>query len=60
VVTSPLSFAASAPCARYVGATPAFVDIDPATLNMDLTRVPVGCAAVVAVHTPVSQSTCQP
>jgi UDP-4-amino-4,6-dideoxy-N-acetyl-beta-L-altrosamine transaminase len=50
VVTSPLSFAASATCARYVGATPAFVDIDPATLNMDLGRVPAGCAAVVAVH----------
>src|SRR3954470_23243095 len=35
VVTSPLSFIASANCARYVGATPAFVDIDPATLNLD-------------------------
>src|SRR5690242_3848917 len=38
--TSPLSFAASATCARYVGATPAFVDIDTATLNIDLARVP--------------------
>src|SRR5205823_7010378 len=50
VVTSPLSFAASATCARYVGATPAFVDIDPATLNLDLAAVPRECAAVVAVH----------
>jgi UDP-4-amino-4,6-dideoxy-N-acetyl-beta-L-altrosamine transaminase len=50
VVTSPLSFAASASCARYVGATPAFVDIDPATLNLDLATVPADCAAVVAVH----------
>jgi perosamine synthetase len=50
VVTSPLSFAASATCARYVGATPAFVDIDPATFNLDLTRVPADCAAVVPVH----------
>jgi UDP-4-amino-4,6-dideoxy-N-acetyl-beta-L-altrosamine transaminase len=50
VVTSPLSFAASATCARYVGATPAFVDIDPATLNLDLAAVPRGVAAVVAVH----------
>ncbi|MBA2283549.1 MAG: UDP-4-amino-4,6-dideoxy-N-acetyl-beta-L-altrosamine transaminase [Acidimicrobiia bacterium] len=50
VVTSPLSFAASATCARYVGATPEFVDIDPATLNMDLSAVPAGVDAVVAVH----------
>src|SRR5205807_5621227 len=50
VATSPLSFAASATCARYVGATPTFVDLDPATLNMDLTRVDSGCAGVVAVH----------
>jgi len=50
VVTSPLSFAASATCARYVGATPAFVDINPATLNLDLAAVPSECAAVVAVH----------
>lgn len=50
VVTSPLSFAASATCARYVGATPAFVDIDAATLNLDLRAVPRDAAAVVAVH----------
>jgi UDP-4-amino-4,6-dideoxy-N-acetyl-beta-L-altrosamine transaminase len=50
VATSPLSFAASATCARYVGATPAFVDIDPATLNLDLTKVPDGVAALVPVH----------
>lgn len=50
VVTSPLSFAASATCARYVGATPAFVDIDPSTLCMDLARVPRGISALVPVH----------
>jgi perosamine synthetase len=50
VVTSPLSFAASANCARYVGATPAFVDIHQSTLNMDLGRVPADCTAVVVVH----------
>jgi perosamine synthetase len=33
VMTSALSFAASANCARYVGAMPAFVDIDPLTLE---------------------------
>ncbi|MDQ6799053.1 MAG: DegT/DnrJ/EryC1/StrS family aminotransferase [Actinomycetota bacterium] len=50
VVTSPLSFVASANCARYVGATPAFVDIDPTTLNLDLDLVPPGCDALVPVH----------
>lgn len=34
LVTSPLSFAASANCALYCGATPAFADVDPATGNM--------------------------
>jgi UDP-4-amino-4,6-dideoxy-N-acetyl-beta-L-altrosamine transaminase len=50
VVTSPLSFAASANCVRYVGATPGFVDIDPGTLNLDPDRVPRDCAGLVAVH----------
>ncbi len=35
VWTSPISFVASANCARYVGADVDFVDIDPATGNMD-------------------------
>lgn len=50
VVTSALSFVASAACIRYVGATPAFADIDPATLNIDPARVPEGAAAAVVVH----------
>jgi dTDP-4-amino-4,6-dideoxygalactose transaminase len=50
VATSPLSFAASANCARYVGAEVGFVDIDPTTLNLDLTRVPADLDALVAVH----------
>ncbi len=33
VVTSPLTFMASANCARYVGARPALVDIDRSTFN---------------------------
>ncbi|NUR76626.1 MAG: UDP-4-amino-4,6-dideoxy-N-acetyl-beta-L-altrosamine transaminase [Thermoleophilia bacterium] len=33
VLTSGLSFSASANCARYVGAMPGFVDIDPSTLE---------------------------
>jgi perosamine synthetase len=35
VVTSPLSFAASANCFIFEGATPVFADIDPRTLNLD-------------------------
>ena len=35
VITSPITFAASANCAVYVGATPAFADIDPETYNID-------------------------
>lgn len=50
VVTSPLTFMASANCARYVGATPALVDIDADTWNLDLALVDDGVAAVVAVH----------
>ena len=50
VATSSLSFAASAACAAYVGATPVYVDIDPTTLNLDPGAVPDGIAALVAVH----------
>ncbi len=50
VVTSPLTFMASANCARYVGARPGLVDLDPATWNMDLGLVPADAAGVVAVH----------
>ncbi len=49
VLTSPLSFVASANCARYVGASVDFVDIDPATLNIDTARIGA-CDALVAVH----------
>ena len=48
--TSPLSFAASANCVRYVGAEARFVDIDRDTLNLDLTLVPADADAVIAVH----------
>ena len=34
LLTSALTFVASANCAAYVGATPRFADIDPATLNV--------------------------
>ena len=49
VLTSPLSFVASANCARYVGARVDFVDIDPKTLNLDPAAVG-SCDALVAVH----------
>jgi UDP-4-amino-4,6-dideoxy-N-acetyl-beta-L-altrosamine transaminase len=50
VATSPLSFAASANCALYVGAEVTFVDIDPDTLNLDPTALPPAADALVAVH----------
>lgn len=49
-VTSPLSFAASANCVRYVGASVRFVDIDPDTLNLAPEHVPSGTEALIAVH----------
>jgi perosamine synthetase len=53
VITSPYSFAASANCAMYEGATPVFADIDPRTLNMDPAAVEAAITertkAVVAV-----------
>ena len=39
VVTTPYTFVASAEVIRYVGATPVFVDIDPATFNIDCDRL---------------------
>ena len=35
VITTPLTFAASANCARYLGATVVFADVRPDTLNVD-------------------------
>jgi perosamine synthetase len=35
VITSPISFVASANCFIFEGATPVFADIDPRTLNLD-------------------------
>jgi perosamine synthetase len=45
VITSPISFVASANCFIFEGATPVFADVDPRTLNLDP-------AAVEAAITP--------
>ena len=39
IITSPITFAASANCALYAGAMARFVDIDDATYHMDLNRL---------------------
>src|SRR5688500_901694 len=39
VITTPFSFVASTNCILYVGAKPVFVDIDPVTMNLDVTKV---------------------
>jgi dTDP-4-amino-4,6-dideoxygalactose transaminase len=54
VILSPHSFIASANAVMQAGATPVFVDIDPATLNMDPARVPAAITprtkAIMAIH----------
>jgi len=50
VATSPLSFVASANCARYLGAEVLFVDIDSDTLNLNPVAVPPHVDGLIAVH----------
>lgn len=50
VHTSPVTFIASANCARYVGAQPALLDIDPGTWNIDTSLVTDEIDALVPVH----------
>jgi perosamine synthetase len=47
VITSPVSFVASANCFVFEGATPVFPDVDPRTLNLD----PVAVEAAVTERT---------
>jgi dTDP-4-amino-4,6-dideoxygalactose transaminase len=46
-ITSPVSFVASANCFIFEGATPAFADVDPRTLNLD----PVAVEAAITERT---------
>ncbi|MEW6458899.1 MAG: UDP-4-amino-4,6-dideoxy-N-acetyl-beta-L-altrosamine transaminase [Bacillota bacterium] len=39
VITSPITFAATANAALYLGAKPVFADIEPDTANIDVTRI---------------------
>jgi dTDP-4-amino-4,6-dideoxygalactose transaminase len=54
VITTPFSFVASANCILYVGAKPAFSDIDPQTLNLDPDKVAAAITpktkAIIAVE----------
>lgn len=47
VITTPITFAASANCALYCGARPVFADIDPETYNID----PVSIEEHITEHT---------
>ncbi len=54
MLTTPMSFVASANCALFVGARPVFSDIDPVTANLDLSGaarrgLTAGAKACVAV-----------
>lgn len=53
MLTTPLSFVASANCALFMGASPRFVDVDPSTWNLDTAtaaaRVSDRTKAIVAV-----------
>jgi perosamine synthetase len=50
VAVPALTFMASANCARYVGAAPVLMDIEPSTYNLDFATMPCGVDALVAVH----------
>lgn len=54
VITTPLTFAASANCVLYCGGTPVFADVDPKTYNIDPAdierKITSKTKAIIAVH----------
>ena len=54
VITVPMTFMATAEAITYAGATPVFVDIDPLTYTMDVTKVAAAITpktkAIIPVH----------
>lgn len=54
VITTPYTFTATAEVVRYLGADPVLVDIDPATLNIDPTKIEAVLTpqtkAIIPVH----------
>jgi len=54
VITSPMTFVASANCALFLGAKPAFADIDPRTYNIDPAeiekKITPHTKAIIPVH----------
>jgi len=54
VITTPFTFFATSECISGVGATPVFVDIDPATFNIDVSKIEAKITpktkAIIPVH----------
>ncbi len=54
VITTPFTFIATAEAISYVGAVPVFIDIDPHTFNMDVTKLEAAISpktkAIIPVH----------
>ena len=54
VITTPFTFIATAEAISYIGAVPVFVDIDPVTYNLDVTKLEAAVTrrtrAIIPVH----------
>lgn len=54
VITTPFTFIATAEAASYIGAVPVFVDIDPLTFNIDVSKIEAAITkktkAIIPVH----------
>jgi len=60
VITSPFSFVASANVLLYERAVPVFVDVDPATGNLDPEQVETAAAALCRARTQETAANCAP